>query len=447
MVTFLDRIIGPSLDDMRAENVLGVAQMMLQWRQSEKQRLDKIHAYVRGTQDHPFAPVGAPLDVRKLAQMSRVNVLKIVISSMAQTLYVDGYRQTNEGNDAPVWQVWQANAMDAKQTGIHRAAMSYGASYATVLPGDPVPVIRGYSPRFMTAVYDDDDDEWPLWALRAIPNRDRWAYRLYDANAVHYLESDANGGGLTVLESRRHNIGVTPVVRYLNEMDLDEDNDGEIEPLMDLQDQIDHTTFGLKVAEHFGAFKQRAVMGWVADSEEQLLKASAQRLWAFDDPDVKLHEFTETDLSGYLNSRESAVTYAAVLSQVPAHYLLGKLVNLSAEALVAAEASLIRKSRERQHSFGESHERALSLAARIGGIDTTIDAQVRWADPEQRTFGAVTDALLKLRDLGVPVEMLLEKVPWFSQTDVERAKILIADGSPLDMLTNLLNRQAAEEIE
>ena len=441
VMDLMERMIGPSPSEVSSGTTLEIAKHMIEWRRAEHDRLDKIHKYLRGKQPHPFAPRGAPEDVRKLARMSRVNICKIVISALAQTLYVEGYRQENEGSDAPVWAVWQANSCDAKQSGIYRAAMAYGASYATVLPGVNGPEIRGYSPRWMTAVYADDDDRWPLYALRAIPNRNGWLYRLFDAEAVHYLESNGQGGDLKIIESEAHGIGETPVVRFLNEIDLDEDNDGEIEPLMDLQDQIDHTTFGLKVAEHYGAFKQRAVMGWVAANEEELLKASAQRVWAFEDPDVKAFEFSETNLDGYLGSRESSITYAAVLSQVPAHYLLGKMINLSAEALVAAEASLIRKSKERQHSFGESQEQVLSLAAQVAGIETSEGAQVRWSDPEQRTFGAMVDALLKLRQLGVPVEMLFEKVPWFTQRDVERAIDLVHAGSPTDQLIALLQRQ------
>jgi hypothetical protein len=56
--------------------------------------------------------------------------------------------------------------MDARQTGIHRAAMQYGAAYATVLPGDTGPVIHGYSPRRMTAIYQDPEiDDWPFMAI------------------------------------------------------------------------------------------------------------------------------------------------------------------------------------------------------------------------------------------------------------------------------------------
>src|SRR5690606_3863680 len=127
VVSVIERII-PNIRDLRAEPPLGVANNLLQWRLSEKGHLDKIHKYWVGEQQHPFAPAVAPSDVVKLARMSRVNILDIVVASVAQTLYVDGYRQDREGDDAPAWAVWQANELDAEQSGVHEAALAYGCS-------------------------------------------------------------------------------------------------------------------------------------------------------------------------------------------------------------------------------------------------------------------------------------------------------------------------------
>ena len=118
-------------------------------------------------------------------------------------------------------------------------------------------------------------------------------------------------------------------------MELDDEVRGKIEPLMPIQDQIDLTTFELLVAQHYGAFRQLYILGWTAESEAQQLKASAARLWTFEDSkdEMAVGEFAQTDLKGYLDSREASLRHAATISQAPAHELLGQTVNLSAEAL------------------------------------------------------------------------------------------------------------------
>lgn len=121
---------------LNAAHAIEQTRTMLKWRAAEADHLDRIHAYLRGKQPLPIIPAGVPNEVRRLAEMSRVNVLDLVISAVAQSLYVDGYRAEREPDDAPAWDIWQANQMDARQTGVHRGALSFGVSYVTVLPGD-----------------------------------------------------------------------------------------------------------------------------------------------------------------------------------------------------------------------------------------------------------------------------------------------------------------------
>jgi hypothetical protein len=249
------------------------------------------------------------------------------------------------------------------------------------------------------------------------------------------------------MESQRHNApnGVVPVVRFLNVIDLDEDHLGEIERLIPIQDQVDDTTFSLLVAQRYAAFRQRWIIGWTAESEEQKLKASAARLWTFEDnpQDISIGEFEQTELKGYLDSREASLRHAATIAQVPAHELIGQMVNLSAEALVAAEASQRRKVTERQMSFGESWEQVLALAGAFEDIPLDSSAQVRWRDTESRALSATVDALGKMSQmLGVPPQALWERIPGVTQQDVERWKAEFARGDALSNLTALLENQA-----
>lgn len=431
-----------------ASEVVSWARRLLDIRKAERTTLDKVYTYWRGEQALPVVPRGTPSEIRRMAEMSRVNVLPLVVDVPAQSLYVVGYRQDGEGEDAPAWEIWQANKLDAHQTGVHRAALAYGTSYALVLPGAPHSVIRGLSPRSMTTLYGDDP-EWPVAALEVREaDRGQVSYRLYDDMNVWELREDAEGKppgeewNPVVVEDQAHGAGVCPVVRFRNHDDLDDVVIGEIEPLIPLQDQIDFTTFDLMVAQHFTAFRQRYIMGWLAPTEDAKVKASASRLMTFEDPDVKVGEFGQTDLAGYLNSRESTLQHLAIISQTPPHYLLGKLVNLSAEALAAAEAGQRRKIAEREVLFGESWEQVIALAGRLEGLEASDGAQVRWRDTEARALASTVDALGKMAQmLNIPPVVLWEKIPGWTQQDVERAKAEAANADALGSLTALLDRQ------
>jgi hypothetical protein len=432
------------------------ARRLKQFHATERTALDQVRRYWRGRQKLlAVIPGSAPNEVRTMARIARVNVCAIVVDSLAQSMFVDGFRGKDEADNAEVWGVWQANKLDARQTGIHRAAFAYGAAYAVVLPGDSAPVIRGASPRKLTAVYGEDPD-WPMWALEKLGNG---LWRLYDDQATYFL-SCKKYGEFEFIETREHGLGVTPVVRYLDEDDLDADDDvepaegnkeevplqGQVSPLMPVQDQIDLTTFGLLVAQWYSAFRQRWAIGWVAEDEKVKAKASASQLWTFDEnpKDMQLGEFAETNLDGYIKSREASLRHAATLSQTPVHELIGELVNLSAEALVAAENGRERKVDERKALLGESHEQTLWLAGRAARIDVKTDDQVVWRDTSARALSATVDALGKLvQMLGIPPEELWNRVPGATRQDVESWKAAAAKGDSFRVLNDMLERQAA----
>lgn len=414
---------------------------MLAWRDAEQTRLDNIHLYLHGRQRHPVSPKGSPVDLQNMAKISRVNMMKIVVNSVNQALFVDGFRAARTSTNARVWQTWQANKMDRGQLGVHRAALAYGLSFVTVLPGETTradgavseqPFMRGVSPRRMTALYGEDPD-WPMMALQVEPSGGKSLYRLYDESAVYFAESGKDKDDIEFIENRPHGFGVTPVVRFLNEEDLDENNMGEVEPLMALQDQVDLTTFSLLVAQHYAAFRQRYIIGWTASSEVETLKAGAARVLTFEDQDVKVGEFEQTQLEGYLKSREETLKQMASISQTPVHELIGSLVNLSAEALVAAEAGQRRKVVERQTGFGESWEQVLELAGILIGEEVQEGSQMVWRDTEPRPLASIVDALGKMAaQLEVPVEELWRRIPGVTEQDIERWTELRAQAQEVD---------------
>jgi hypothetical protein len=416
--------------------------------EAEEDHLDRIEDYVEGKHSSVYVPKTARREFQWIVNRSRVNVLPLVVDTLAQSLYVVGYRPARSSENAAPWEIWQANRMDARQSGVHRAALTYGVSFVIGLPGDPAPVLKARSPKDLTAVYEDVvDDEWPLYALEDTPAKGR--YRLYDATHVYdLLEDDADR--FTFLSAAEHGFGYCPVVRFLNRYDLDGHVVGEVQPLIPLQDQINFTTFGLLMAQQYAAFRQRWVTGMAIPEDDkgqaiEPLNVAVNRLLVAEDPDTKFGEFGQTDLGGYIESRESTLRHLATISQVPPHNLLGQMANLSAEALAAAEAGQSRKIAERKASFGESWEQVLRMGAAFSGdFESANDmgAQVVWRDTEARSLSSTVDALGKLAQmLGVPPQELWDQIPGVSAQDVERWRATAAEGDSLGQFAAMLDRQ------
>lgn len=445
---------------------------LLAMREDEQRRLKKIAAYMQGRQDSVYVPKGARQEYRWLIKRAKVNILPLVVTVVAQSLFVDGYRPAKADKNAKAWEYWQANRMDGRQHGLHRATLKYGIAYNLVLPGrmadQPMPVITPKSPRRMTAFYEDPvDDEWPLLAVEVktenvAPGKARKVVHLYDERSRFMLVGDTDRPDKLQLDTgsgavMEHGLGVCPVVRYLSGNDLDGDDSvrGEVEPLFDMQDQLNATTFNRMMAEQFAAFRQRYVSGMVVEDEDGRPRApfaaAVDRLWVSEDPDTKFGEFSQTDLSGYLKSTEETIRHIATVSQTPPHNLLGQMANLSAEALNAARDGLNSKVAEHKSTLGESHEQTMrlsSLAAgdRAGWEDSS--AQVVWRDTESRSLAQTVDALGKLTQmLGVPPQVLWERIPGVTQQDVKRWQAAADKADALGQVGDMLNRQLAPAVQ
>lgn len=400
--------------------------------------------YRKGTQPFPGHLAGVPPEVVRFVRSSRINVVGLAVEVMSQSLAVGGYRDSAGEPELEAWRVWQANRMDARHKALHRGALTYGVSYAMVLPGEPAPVISTHSPMRAIGFYGSSD-EWP----------DAFLYRqtVGDFEHLNLVEPEriwtfTTEGGLEYIEDAPHSVGYVPVIRYRNYWDIDEEeNPSEVDQLATIQDQIDLTTFDLLVAQHYQSFRQRYVIGWLGENDLERARASASRLWTFDDPDVKVGEFAQVDLSGLLNSRESSLEAMAMIGQVPPHHLLGKMINLSAEALAAAESGHRRKMEDRKDSLGESHEQTLRVCAQLAGFEPDLEAEIRWRDTEARSLAQTVDALGKIATmLGVPPEVLWERIPDVTPKDLAAWRRAAAEADSIGALASILDRQSRSNL-
>lgn len=384
---------------------------------------------------------------------SQTNFLPLVLDVYAQSMKVDNYLASETKETASPWEWWQRNRFDARHTGLIRAALHYGVSYATVLPSlNPVQstkgaYLRGLSPRQMTCLYGEPvewvpgetpvDDDWPITALEM---KDK-AVRLYDEERVHFLgvkqvPQSALGwkdplfggvGNFEYIESRAHGVGVCPVVRFRDRWLLDgEEQFGIIEPLLTIQSRIHETVYETLATQYMTAFSQRWVSGWRPQDEKQALTMAAGDVWYFSSKDVKVGQFDAGSLDGLISSKKEAVLDLAAIGQVPAQNLgVESLANISEATLAGLETGKSRKSGEIRTALGESFEQLLRTCAHVVGDTVSAEdfaSEVKWSDLTARTWGETVDALGKMKVmLDVPEDLLYEDIPGKTKAWVDRA--------------------------
>lgn len=450
-------------------------------RVSELPRLQKIHDVLSVDPARQFAPTvkipeDAPPLMKELARVSETNYLPLLVKTFSQVMKVDGYQTVDaEGFESP-WAWWQRNRMDSRQTGLTRSAISYGAAYATALPGTygrglPGAAISLYSPRQMTSLYQDPEaDEWPMLAVAVDESGDgSQIVTLFDEECRYRfgvqgsrrrgLFTDAatiplGTGSLTFLDFEAHDLGVAPVIRYRDRNLLGgEEQYGIVEPLMQVQERINETTFEMLVAQYFQAFKQRYVLGWVPKDETEVFKSGAGKMWYLDeDPaEVKIGELEGGSPQPYIEPRNSALRDFAAIGQVPVQSLgIDGISNISDATLAGLEAAKNREGGEIMTSLGESHEQLFRLCALIDGNVAAADdynSEVRWRNFEARSFAQTVDGLGKLATmLGLPADILVEDVPGYTGQKLERVREQLKRQQSRATIQTLVNGRSGDAV-
>lgn len=416
---------------------------------SEREHLDLVDSWSRWSPEKVQLPVEASREHKALRDLSETPWLNLVVTTMAQQLMAEAVRSSraaDAGELARIWAPWQRNRMAAKQKPLHRAALSYGQAFTKVLPGDTGAVIKGLSPRNMVAVYQDPaDDEYPMYTLEV--QGGHWI--VMDEEAEYTLGMEK--GGLKYIEHKRHDVGVTPVIRYANQMDLEGRTPGEVEPYIPMAKRINKTSYDRLLTQHFNSWKVRTatkIDAPATDAEANRLKLLLRQSDILTgEGDTEFGTLDETPLEGFIKAWESDIQALAAVSQTPSHSLTGQLVNLSGDALVEARSMLDLKAGERKVSFGDSHCQTLRLAAHIEGreddaADFTLSMQ--WADLESRSMAQAADALGKMATmLGVPVEKLWDRIPGVTpEVAGEWMKFKQDNPTPEAQLASALNTQS-----
>lgn len=431
----------------------------------DQERLARIDDYVEGRHPTPYMPVGADQEYKLLAQRSISNWIPLLVNTPLQSCYVDSFRPGN-GNeepskDLPEWKHWQLSRLDSRQISVHQGALKYGHSFTLTETNKRGKVVtKGLSATVTAAVYEDAANDIIPYAALTIerqPDAKRktaglarmWVGPLvYDIRFQSLLDMDTAQIG----PARGHGASDTPVTRFVANLDLEGRTTGVVEPNMCVQDRLNQTMFDLLIVQTYGAFNVRTITGmappvkkWTqqaidaglapegAEPGDVMLDATgspiprpislaASRLMFAENEKAKFDSLPATALDGYISALDMSIRHLAAMSQTPPHYLLGQIANLSAEAITAAETTLLRKVEAYRKNFGESWERVFQLAGELEGtLESSEDfaGEVVWRDTEMRSLSGTADALSKFKEIGVPLEALQAMIPGSTRGMIE----------------------------
>lgn len=379
---------------------------------------------------------------RMLRDMGMTPWLGLVVTTVAQTLYLEGVEKPGTEDDTakvnPLWLPWLRSGMPERQIALHRSSLAYGVSYASARAVETGSNgirahIDCYSPREAIAIYEDPEtDRYPQLFMRhrtLSPMREQ--FDVWDSfNIWTWVRSS---GGYEFIQAIPHMAlspdgePVCPVIRYTNQMDLEGRTPGEVEPYIPLAQRLNKDNYDRLLAQHFNSWKVRTATGLdmssLSNTERNDKKVELrQNDLLAGGTGVQFGTLPETDLGNITESKQADVEELAAVSQTPAT-AFGKMVNVGDAGIEESRAGFYSKRNERRKSFGVSHLNLLRLCSSIEGrnddaADFTLSAL--WEDTDTRTISQAIDALGKAAtSLGVPQELLWDLIPQVSKTTAD----------------------------
>jgi hypothetical protein len=438
---------------------------------ARRDHIDRMSAYYCGEPPRqPWMPEQAQHEFRRLLALTRSNYMGLVVDSMVERMQVEGFRVgDNPDADAPTWEIWQANNLDADSDQALLEAAICGSSYLLVAPPSeagspevfvehPSQAIVAYEPgtgrRRRAAGLKVWCDDWTGRTMATLDLPDE----LYKFSAPKVTEGLAQKPRWEPREVRGERwpapnpLGEVPLVELTNNPRMLTGGVSEIADVITIQDRINKTLADRLMTQDYGAFPQKWAIGFPSEDGEGTptrVDVGRDRMVTSDVAETRFGQWDAAALDPYSAAKREDVKDIASRTRTPAQYLLGELNNVNGETLRASESGLVSKVRQRMRYFGEGFEEAMRLARKAAGISGGDDAmETIWANPEFRTEGELTDALVKMASLGVPHEALWER--WgASQVEIVRWKQMAEEQAardPLGQLTQAAGRGLPDQV-
>lgn len=400
-------VVGPDLDLDAAEKLRDRLLKDLEARQAD---IVRFHRYYDGDHDMPRLPAKANEDVRALRKHSIVNLCPLVVNAVDERLEVKGFKFSTDPEEGSlnVWDsIWQPNQMDAVSGLVMQEALIACRSFCLVWPdGDGRPTIYPETPSEVLVDYEPGTRGKRRAAIKSFVDGKSRDVTMWTADTVWRwrTEGRTTHGPLLLVDSYPNPMGVVPVVEFLSLPDLRGVPHSELgRGVLEIQDSINKTKYDRLVLQEFQAFPQRWATGIEIQTDEHgtplaPFKIGPDYIAVNESETVKFGQWDAADLKPLLDATVADIHALAAVTKTPVHYLAAEFSNVSADAIRAAEAGLVKKIVGHQRTFGEAWEEVIRLALQIVGDERSADQSsfIEWSDPETRTVAELADATVKL---------------------------------------------------
>lgn len=344
------------------------------------------------------------------------NWCAVVIDACADRINLTGFKAKNKALQPLVDAIWQEQQLALESDDVHLGMQVAGEAYAILwrkdLPqpadeaepaeadeygpteNDPAPTtaptdllpepkrlgeLQVYynDARLVHLQYDAEDPRQKAWAAKWWVGEDgHRRLTLYYADQLEYYRCSKKDTGQwkpgdfkLIVQDGLPNpapnpFGVIPVYHFRVQKRVTKSDLANVIPL---QNGINKLLADMLVTAEFSAFRQRWVISQSSTSD---LKNAPGKVWSLAAgdstmQDTQVGEFQESNLENFLKPIDALAVSVAAITRTPKHYLLAQGGDLSGEALIAMEAPLTRKAKDRIDRASPVWQEVVALALKL----------------------------------------------------------------------------------
>lgn len=426
-------------------------------------RFERLDSYYSGNPPLPVGAENARAAYAAFQRKARSNFAELIVDAVQDRMRIRAIRtavDNDENGDQTAWAIYKRNRLKVHAKQVHEWFLTFGEAYviigtqnlgegqtaALITPEDPRQVITENDPITGEAVaglkvfHDDAGGEdvaylyLPGKVYRASRRRPAANGKLTFSVRTWDWDEVAGGDAGKVLP-----LDTVCVVRFENKRAA-----GEFETHTDLLDRINHMLLQRMVIATMQAFRQRAVIGDLPETDDagnainydEVLAADPGALWQLPEG-IELWESGQADITPILSSVKDDVQHLAAVTRTPLHYFTPDAAAGSAEGASLQREGHVFKVEDRADRGEDGWVRVFSQALQIEGQTDRAALEglsIEWAPSERFSLAEKASAAVQAKAADVPWRTRGAAIWQFTPDELDRQVTERAD----DVLTAAL---------
>jgi hypothetical protein len=479
---------------VNADQALSTVKRLYDKLTSRRSEIEKFESYHRGEHPLAYASEEWKADHARRYRGFSDNWCGIVGGASAERTKLTGIRlgdddQVQDPAEKALWRDWMVNELPTKSSQGFLTA-SIARRSAAIVWGDDEdsPVVTWEHPSHVIVDYEPGTG-LPRYALKSWCDGDYEFATLYTPDflwkfrrlTTTQVVNGQTSSGLVVIGSVQldtggwssyqpasddtwpldNPLGELNVLEFRHKPPLKGEPLSRISGTVAMQDFINLMWAYLAVAADYASMPARVILGSeapkmpilnaqgvkIGEKPVDMDKLAAGRLLYLTGAKPEIDSWDAASLDPFTNVINVAVKHIASQTKTPIHYIVGDLGNVNGETLKATEIPLANDVREDHEFYGSPARRLFRLMALARGENKVADAcrtaVLQWHNPETASEAQTSDAALKDRQVGFPLEWVAQERYGLSQSQVARLMTMIAN-DPAG--AGLLNRVPAIDV-